>query len=54
MGGRNNDNFIKFKKKCVDVYLHLRNYSRLILNLFHLMLDSGIKDLSYEALEKMM
>lgn len=43
MGGKNSEGYNKFQKKCVEVYLYLRKYSKLILNLFHLMLDSGIK-----------
>lgn len=43
MGGKNSEGYKVFQKKCVEVYLYLRKYSKLILNLFYLMLDSGIK-----------
>jgi phosphatidylinositol 3-kinase len=36
----------KFKKKCVDGYLQLRNNARLIVNMFYLMIHCGIKELS--------
>lgn len=37
----------------MDAYLYLRKYAKLIVNLFQLMIDSGIKDMSQEALEKL-
>ena len=43
MGGKNSEGYKMFQKKCVECYLYLRKYSKLILNLFQLMLDSGIK-----------
>jgi len=43
MGGKNSEGYKIFQKKCVEAYLYLRKYAKLILNLFHLMLDSGIK-----------
>ena len=43
MGGKNSEGYMLFQKKCVAAYLYLRKYAKLILNLFHLMLDSGIK-----------
>jgi phosphatidylinositol 3-kinase len=46
LGGKTNDNYNKFRRKCVEAYIYLRKYAKLIVNLFHLMLDSGIKDLS--------
>ena len=53
MGGEKSENYLKFKKKCVSAYLYLRKYGKLIVYLFHLMIDSGIKDISFEALEKL-
>lgn len=43
MGGKNSEGYKTFQKKCIECYLYLRKYAKLILNLFHLMLDSGIK-----------
>lgn len=43
MGGKNSEGYKIFQKKCVEAYLYLRKYAKLILNLFYLMLDSGIK-----------
>lgn len=43
MGGKNSEGYMLFQKKCIAAYLYLRKYAKLILNLFHLMLDSGIK-----------
>lgn len=50
MGGKDSDNFMKFKFKCTEAYLYLRRYSKLITNLFELMMDSGIKDLNYDTM----
>ena len=52
-GMGNLENFKLFKRKCIDAYLYLRKYAKLILNLFQLMIDSGIKDITQEALYKM-
>lgn len=43
----------KFQKKCVDAYIYLRKHAKLIVNLFHMMLDSGINDLTYASLYKL-
>jgi phosphatidylinositol 3-kinase len=45
MGGNQHPHYQTFKRKCVEAFLYLRNYQRLILNLFHLMIHAGIKDL---------
>jgi phosphatidylinositol 3-kinase len=47
MGGNQHQHYETFKKKCVESFLYLRNYQRLILNLFHLMIHAGIKDLPF-------
>ncbi|KAL4462880.1 hypothetical protein ABPG72_019023 [Tetrahymena utriculariae] len=53
MGGKDSKVYAEFRKKCVHAYIYLRKYAKLIVNLFHLMIDSGIKDMSIEALEKL-
>jgi len=53
MGGKDSKVYADFRLKCVHAYVYLRKYAKLIVNIFHLMIDSGIKDMSYEALEKL-
>ncbi|EGR27588.1 phosphatidylinositol 3-kinase, putative [Ichthyophthirius multifiliis] len=53
MGGVQSKVYQDFKKKCVNAYIYLRKYAKLIVNLFYLMIDSGIKDINIEALEKL-
>ncbi len=43
MGGKSSENYIKFKKKCIDAFLYLRKYANFFINLFFLMYDSEIK-----------
>lgn len=50
MGGRDSENFTKFKFKCIEAYIYLRRYSKLITNLFELMMHSGIKDLNDDTM----
>lgn len=45
MGGLGSANYIKFEKKFVESFLILRNKISYILNLMHLMINSGITDL---------
>lgn len=47
------DNFKKFKLKCLEAYLYLRKHSKMFYNLSVLMLDSGIKDVHSEGLSKL-
>ena len=54
MGGNQHQHYETFKKKCVEAFLYLRNYQRLILNLFHLMIHAGIKDLSFQEHERLL
>jgi phosphatidylinositol 3-kinase len=54
MGGNKHPKYDLFKQKCVESFLYLRNYQRLILNLFHLMIHAGIKDLNEEEHEKVL
>jgi phosphatidylinositol 3-kinase len=53
MGGFKSAQYENFRKKCVVIYQYLRNYARLITNLFHLMLDSGLPHLDENGLEKL-
>ena len=46
MGGENSENYKKFKQKCVNAYLILRENARTIVNMFYLMIDSGIPELN--------
>lgn len=46
MGGKNSAQYEVFKKKCVDAYLCLRTNARLIVNMFYLMIHSGINQLT--------
>ena len=54
MGGNNDPNYEKFKQYCVSSFNYLRNYQSYILNLFHLMIHAGIKDLSFDEHEKIL
>jgi phosphatidylinositol 3-kinase len=42
MGGEQSPGYERFKVKCCEAFLVLRKHSRLIVNLFHLMIDSGL------------
>ena len=54
MGGIESDNYKDFQNKCVNAYWVLRENSRLIVNMFYLMIDSGIPELNnIEALIKL-
>lgn len=46
MGGKNSKGYEEFKKKCVDAYLCLRTNTRIIVNMFYLMIHSGLNQLS--------
>ena len=46
IGGVNSERYKKFKQKCVNAYLILRDNARTIVNMFYLMIDSGIPDLN--------
>ena len=43
MGGKNNENYKRFTKKSIELYIYLRKHAKLIINLFQLMLDAEIK-----------
>lgn len=40
-----------FKTKCVEVFMHLRKHCKLIVNLFYLMIHSGLSGLSGDPLK---
>ena len=46
MGGKNSPKFEEFKQKCVNAYWVLRDNARVIVNMFYLMIDSGIPELN--------
>ena len=54
MGGLGSANYVKFEKKFVESFLILRNKISYILNLMHLMINSGITDLQYHAHQKVL
>jgi len=45
MGGKSSASYKEFCNKCVDAFLYLRKYAKLIVNLFYLMIHAGLKDL---------
>jgi phosphatidylinositol 3-kinase len=45
MDGPNKPNYKRFVDKCVTAFKYLRNHSKYIFNLFHLMIHAGIGDL---------
>eukprot|EP01016_Furgasonia_blochmanni_P043321 TRINITY_DN5863_c0_g1_i1.p1 TRINITY_DN5863_c0_g1~~TRINITY_DN5863_c0_g1_i1.p1 ORF type:complete len:294 (-),score=89.51 TRINITY_DN5863_c0_g1_i1:297-1106(-) len=53
MGGSEHRNFQKFKTRCVETYHYLRKHAKLLINLLHLMIDSGIEQITPKALEKL-
>ena len=54
MGGRESKRFEDFKQKCVNAYWVLRDNAKVIVNMFYLMIDSGIPELNnIEMLNKL-
>jgi phosphatidylinositol 3-kinase len=54
MGGKDSEMYKKFINKCVNAYLELRKNARTIINMFYLMIDSGIQQLKdIESLNKL-
>lgn len=47
------ENYKKYRLKCLEAYLYLRKQAKLVYNLTVLMLDSGIKDVHPEGLSKL-
>ena len=46
MGGKGSSRYEEFKQKCVNAYWVLRENARVIVNMFYLMIDSGIPELN--------
>ena len=46
MGGKGSSQYEEFKQKCVNAYWVLRENARGIVNMFYLMIDSGIPELN--------
>ena len=46
MGGKDSKGFADFQQKCVNAYWVLRDNARIIVNMFYLMIDSGIPELN--------
>ena len=46
MGGKDGPKYEEFKQKCVNAYWVLRENARVIVNMFYLMIDSGIPELN--------
>ena len=46
MGGKGSKGFADFQQKCVNAYWVLRENARIIVNMFYLMIDSGIPELN--------
>ena len=54
MGGKGSSGYEEFKQKCVNAYWVLRENARVIVNMFYLMIDSGIPELNdIEMLNKL-
>ena len=54
MGGKTSKKFEEFKQKCVNAYWVLRENAKVIVNMFYLMIDSGIPELNnIEMLNKL-
>ena len=54
MGGRDSKKYEEFKQKCVNAYWVLRENAKVIVNMFYLMIDSGIPELNnIEMLNKL-
>ena len=54
MGGKDGPKYEEFKQKCVNAYWVLRENAKVIVNMFYLMIDSGIPELNnIEILNKL-
>ena len=54
MGGKGSKRYEEFEQKCVNAYWILRDNARVIVNMFYLMIDSGIPELNnIENLKKL-
>jgi phosphatidylinositol 3-kinase len=48
MGGANGEDMPKFRSHCYNAFLILRKHANLILNLFALMVESGVQDIAMD------
>mmetsp|Transcript_447 Transcript_447/g.62 ORF Transcript_447/g.62 Transcript_447/m.62 type:complete len:88 (+) Transcript_447:2035-2298(+) len=46
MGGERSPGYERFKVRCCEIFIQLRKHCKLIANLFYLMADSGLPDLT--------
>ena len=53
IGGTDSEKYKIFKQKCVNAYLILRDNARTIINMFYLMIDSGIPQIKIEQIKKL-
>ena len=53
IGGTDSEKYKIFKQKCVNAYLILRDNARTIINMFYLMIDSGIPQLNIDQIKKL-
>lgn len=51
MGGEKGPGYEKFKVKCVEVFLQLRRHCKLIVNLFYLMIHSGLSGMAGDPIK---
>ncbi|CAG9310079.1 unnamed protein product [Blepharisma stoltei] len=51
MGGEKGEGYEKFKVKCVEVFLQLRRHCKLIVNLFYLMIHSGLSGMAGDPIK---
>jgi len=51
MGGERSPGYERFKLKCVEVFMHLRKHCKLIVNLFYLMIHSGLSGMQGDPLK---
>jgi len=54
MGGFDSKNYKNFLNKCVIAFRYLRDHSKYILNLFHLMIHAEITDLPAEESDEIL
>lgn len=54
MGGPESEGYEKFERKCWECFKHLRARKAYILNLMHLMINSGISDLPFAMHQKVL
>lgn len=50
MGGERGAGYNKFRVRCYEAFVHLRNHCKLITNLFYLMIHSGLPGIAEHPL----